>query len=167
MNAGASSRKAPAPKAWSGWTWLRTTWRIGRSVRARIFGAEPGAVGEAAARVGDEDGVAADHEADVGDAVEVGGGGLRVGAAADEDAGGDLVEDRGAVRERGQAAETGGAEDGVAPGRRERAGLRYHFWSPDRVGAPGEGVNSAVGMMAPPDHFGVFAVETRSGAGLS
>ena len=101
------------------------------------LGPEPGAVGEAAARVGDEDRVAADDEADVGDAAEVAGGRLLVGSAADEDAGGDLVDRLRAVGEAGQTAEAGGTEKGVAAGRCERAGLRCHLASRDRVAARG------------------------------
>ena len=112
------------------------------------LGPEPGAVGEAAARVGDEDRVAADDEADVGDAAEIAGGRLLVGPTADEDAGGDLVDGLRAVGEAGQAAEAGGTEQGVAAGRCERAGLRRHLGSRDRVAGRGAAVNSAVGMIS-------------------
>jgi hypothetical protein len=43
-------------------------------------GAQAGAIGEAAARIDDGDTAVAHDEADIGDAVEIGGGGLGAGA---------------------------------------------------------------------------------------
>lgn len=70
-------------------------------------GAEGLAVGEAAAWVGDQNGVAADDEADVGDGVVIGRAGVLIDAAADVDAGGDFLKDdrRVGAQSAGQAAE--------------------------------------------------------------
>ena len=123
---GASSRKAPAPKAWSGWTWLMTTWRIGRSVRARISARSqapsarlpPGSVTSTASRPITKPMLAMPPS--------VGRGRLGVGPAADEDAGRDLLDAAAPRGEAGQAAEAGRAEQGAAPRRRERRRLRHH-----------------------------------------
>ena len=95
-----------------------------RLVRAlRDLGAQPLTIRETPAGVGDEHAVAADDEADIGDAVVVLRRRLLMRAAADEDAGPDLFhrEGPGRVRERRQAAQAEAAEHQLTPRRKKSA----------------------------------------------
>src|SRR5690606_22849792 len=81
------------------------------------FSAQPSAIGKAASRIGHEHRLRTDDEADIRDAVVIGGAGFRMQASADENAGRDLLKPGLFSRKPGlwRTAKAEAAEQQIAP----------------------------------------------------